>query len=361
MPRSLTTHRALGTALIVLAAAWAVIRSGVSVSPGMRDAHLTALIWPQALGQGLNDFYVDSALGIFVYRALRLTTQHSFLLLSVATTIIAITALVVWAARTVPNGSRSRASRLVLLAPLPAVLFTWLGFYDAFTVLAWAVALFAWSSGSRPLMVIAGTLLGLQHFEQALAGLVALTLTWFAVRGTAEFKSAPLNSRNPLWVLPGVLLGKLVLVLAITAGGGEASGRTSGIGLYLREWMVTALNTAPILLWSLFAGTWALVVAWWLHEPKWRRRWWIFAAVGVGLTALLLSGDRPRVFVLVMAPALLLLTVSMLSSNRLSPRSWRLVEVIVWLAPPIALWGTSVSSQIALDHLIMTWAALTGG
>lgn len=352
------TARLLAAASIVAAGAWAVVRSGIDVSPGIREAYQTALIWPEAIQDGFSDFYADSPIGILVFRALGLTSQYSFLLLATATAAVAMTALVAWTAWATASGQRARAARFALLAPLPAVLLTWLGFYDAYTMLAWAVALWAWALAPRWLLAATGVALGFQHFEQAVMGLAALWLTWLAVR---EHLPRRLAVRSPLWLLPGLLVGKAMLVLATTGAGSDASGRTSGIGSYLREWLVTAANVGPTLLWALFAGSWAIVIAWWLHEPRKRARVLLVGAFALGVAATLLTGDRPRVFVIVMAPALAVLTVALLSSGRLSPRSLAFVEAMVWLAPPVALWGAEIVSADALDHLIMTWGSLTGG
>ena len=349
--------RVAGSLLLVGAAVWAVVRSGVNLSPGLPEAHQTALIWPSALSSGFNDFYADSALGIVVYRALGFTSEYAYLLLGTAVALAAVSAWVVWAAWAAGEGMRLRAARLMVLAPLPAVILTWLGFYDPFTIAAWALCLGGWALGFRWLMALLGILLGFQHFEQTLMGAVALTLVWHAVRDDLP---DPVRLRSPLWFVPGILLGKAILVTIMLSSGGAAAGRTGGIAPYLREWTIAAVNAAPTLLWALFAGSWAVVIAWWLHEPSGRARLLTLLAFAVATTGMMLTGDRPRVFVIVMAPALLILTISLLRSGRLEGRTLNLVEAVVWLAPPIALWGSDVIGEKALDQLIMTWHSLTG-
>jgi len=342
---------------VLVAFVWSIVRSGATISPGLSDAYNAAVIWPRVPSGEFSSFYADSALGILVFRALPLQSEQQFLLLSATAAITAVIALAGWAAWAVPSEFKSRAVRLMLLAPLPAVLFNWLGFYDGFTALAWAAIFWAWASGNRVLLVLAGILLGLQHFEQGVLGLIALTLVWFAVRSNLR---EPLRNRVPIWAVIGLGIGKVILMTTLALNGSELSGRTSGVSAYYREWIITAINTGPMLLWSLFAGSWAIVIAWWLRESHRRNQILVILAIALALGAALISGDRPRVFIMITAPLLLVLTIGLLMDQGLSRRSWIGIETIVWIGPPIALWGSKVVNSNALDHLIMTFSSLTG-
>lgn len=342
---------------IVVAFIWAVVRSGATVSPGLANAHNAAVIWPRIPGGEFSSFYADSAWGILIFRGLSLESEREFLLLAAFTAVVAVVVIAAWAAWAVPAESKSRAVRLMLLAPLPAVLFNWLGFYDGYTALAWAVILWAWATGSRLLLLIAGVPLGLQHFEQGLLGIIALTLVWYATRSNLR---EPLRSLMPTWSVVGLVVGKVILMSTLALNGSELSGRTSGVSAYYREWIITAINTGPMLLWSLFAGSWAIIILWWLRESRVRNQALVAFAVAIAVGAMLISGDRPRVFVMITAPLLLLLTVALLTRKDLSQRTWAGVEVFVWIGPPIALWGPVVVNSNALDHLIMTFRSLTG-
>ena len=362
MPESTKTRRtSLGLVAtvggILAALVWSIVRAGTTVSPGLGDAHNAALIWPEVPSGEFSSFYADSALGILIYRGLSLESEKSFLWLSSVTALLAVVALAGWAYWAAPGSQKARAARLMILAPLPAVLFNWLGFYDSYTALAWAAVLWAWASRSRLLLSIAGVLVGLQHFEQGLLGLAALTLIWFAVR---DHLPAPLRERTPLWSLIGLVIGKGILVVTLVLNGSELSGRTSGVSAYYREWFITAVNTGPVLLWALFAGSWAVVIGWWLLEAKQRNRVLLVGAIAIGVAAMLISGDRPRVFIMIIAPMLLVLTIAFLARKDTSPKALIAVETIVWVGAPIALWGPKVVNSNALDHLIMTFGSLTG-
>ena len=355
--RTSTVSRVAAVAGMAVAFVWAIIRAGATVSPGLDDAHKAALIWPRIPGGEFSSFYADSSWGILIFRMLQLESEREFLLLAVLSAVFAVLALAAWAAWAVPTSLKSRAVRLMLLAPLPAVLFNWLGFYDGYTVLAWAVVLWAWASGSRVLLAISGVFLGLQHFEQGLLGIIGITLVWFATR---EHLRAPLKMLAPTWSLLGLIAGKAILMTTLALNGSELTGRTSGVSAYYREWIVTAMNTGPILLWSLFAGSWAILIAWWLRESRVRNHLLLAVALATAAGAMLLSGDRPRVFIMITAPLLLLLTVALLSQRSLSRKTWLGIETVVWIGPPVALWGPVVVNANVLDHLIMTFRALAG-
>ncbi len=237
------------------------------------------------------------------------------------------------------------------------VLATWLGFYDPWTMLAWAVVLFSWLSGSRALLAVSGALLGFQHLEHGLLGMAALVLVWIGVRPELPGR---LRDTNPGWGVIGILAGKVLLLLILITAGSATSGRTAWLGPYVADWTKVAINTGPMLLWSLFAGSWAIVVAFWLSQPLPRARLVLAGAFVVGVAATVLSGDRPRVFVLVMAPALLLLTVAYLHRRDAQTNELRLVETLVWLAPVVTLWGSDVVYANVVDQAVTTWQLLIG-
>lgn len=347
----------LGVVGVVLALAWSLLRAGPTVTPSLDALLAAAQAWPQRLPGEFEAFYADSPLGLLVARALGATSPAAYLWVSVVAIAIVATCWAGWAWANAPEGQRWRAARLAVLAPVFGVLATWLGFYDPFTMLAWAVVLYSWLSGSRVLLVVSGVLLGFQHLEHGLLGLAALVLVWAAVRSDLPPR---LRDANPGWAVIGVLAGKAVLLLILLLNDVAASGRTAWLGVYLVDWTKVAINTGPILLWSLFAGSWAIVVAFWLTTPVRRARLALTAAFLVGVLATMASGDRPRVFVMVMAPALLVLTVAYLHRRQSSASELRLVESIVWLAPVVTLWGAEVVYGNVVDQAVTTWQILTG-
>jgi hypothetical protein len=352
----LASRRLLPTLSLLMALGWAVIRSGPDFAWVLEDAYAAALIWPQRLTDVNMTFYTDSPLGWVAFKFFPGQTLYSFALFGTMAAVGATATLLSWMAVASESGSRIRAMRLAILCPLFAVLFAWLGFYDSWTLLAWVVALYLWLTGSRIALAAGGLLLGFQHFEQGILGIVALWLTWLAV---GDRLRAPINRLSPLWILPGLLVGKAVL-LAVTAQ--ESSSRSAWLLEHLRSWTVTGVSVGPVLAWSLFAGSWGLVIWLWLSVSERRSRVYLILALTIGLAATFISGDRPRVFIIVMAPALLVAILVFVKTVRQGSTESRIVEALMWLAPPLLLWGkTIVNSDVAnplyttIVHLIHPW------
>ena len=355
--RAARRHSVISVAGVIAALVWAIFRAGPTVTPSLSTIVDSAKVWPERLPGEFAAFYADSPVGLVIFRITGATDSTLVLRWSALFMIIALAVWAWWAWLAVGDTQKWRAARLAVLAPITGVLATWLGFYDPFTVLAWLAVLFAWLVRSRALLVVAGVLLGFQHFEHGVFGVAALALTWWAVRVDLPDR---LMQSNPLWALLGVAIGKAVLLVVMTLSGSALSGRTSWLSTYLLDWTKVGVNTAPILLWSLFAGAWALVIAYWLAQSDRRARVFLLAAFAVGIVATILSGDRPRVFIIVMAPALLLLTIAYLRRRSNHANELRLVETIMWVAPAITLWGAEVVYSNALDQAITTWQLLVG-
>jgi hypothetical protein len=226
--------------------------------------------------------------------------------------------------------------------------------------LAWLACMYAWAIGRPWVLALAGVLLGFQHFEHGILGLAALWLSWLALR---DHLPARLTRFSPLWALPGLIVGKAALMLALAVQGSATSGRASWLEEFLREWTVTAVSVGPTLLWACFAGSWAIIVAYLSNRLSKRTLVLLAAAFAVGVLATLLSGDRPRVIALVMAPALAIVTLAFLHRETEKPTGTRnlvLVESIVWLAPPVFLWGKVVIGTNVIDQIIVTWTQIRG-
>lgn len=345
---------------IALAAGWAILRAGVSIPPTFSDMYKAAMIWPERLDENFRAYFTDSPLGTVIFRALPWQTSHTFIWLMIASAAISICGLALWMAALAPQYQKSRAARLAILAPLPAVLLTWLGGYDGFTAIAWLLCLFAWAFGRPWILVLAGLLLGFQHFEHSVLGVAALCLTWSAIRGDLP---ARVNRFNPLWVLPGLFAGKGILVIWLLVNDSSTSGRGAWLSEFLREWTVTAISVGPTLLWASFAGSWAIVVGLIVQNRSRRALVLLSGALAIGFLATFLSGDRPRVLTLVLAPSLALVTLAFLAREERAEKGSRnlaLVEAIVWLAPPVFLWGKAVIGTNVIDQMIVTWSQIVG-
>ena len=305
-----------------------------------------ALIWPERIDGGFLSFISDSPLGLILYKALGLSSPQSWVLMHLVMTIVVMWTFVLWIALAGVPGIRAHSSRLVLLAPVTTVMLTGIGGYDPFTLAAMLLVLFSLFSGSRFVIAISAVALGFQHFEQGLLSLVALTATWVALK---RHLPASICRVNPMWALVGLVLGRLILSAVFLMSNVQVSGRPQWISAFLLEWSVSAVGTAPLLLWSLFAGMWAVVLYTWLRLPDLQSRILLVGAFATGMVGLLLSGDRPRVFVVILAPAVTLLILSYAKMARKNHRSRTLIEILVWIAPPLIFAENVITNVNILD------------
>jgi hypothetical protein len=357
MNRSRVTAVLPGVAGLVIAFLWALLRSGFTMNPVPADMVAAALAWPDRYGDWMTQFYSDSPLYIIAFKALGLSSNIDLVRLGFSAGVASIAVLTTWMVFATECDGAWRAGRLIILSPIPAVIFISIGSYDPFTLLAWGFTLWVWLSGRRWLLVVVASILGFQHFEQTLMGSVALLLSWHAVR---HYLPTRLNRLSPVWTIPGIFVGKGILVATLLLDGQSAASRSEWLQHYVWEWAKVAIVTGPFLLWSLFAGLWALVVAVWLRTESRRSRLLLLAAFSVGLFATMVSGDRPRVFVLVSAPSLALLVITFIRQTQDSPRERNIVEVVAWLAPPILLAGKTIINANIVDNAYVTLMWLTG-
>lgn len=344
--RGVLHTRTLNVIVLVVALFWAVFRSGAGVYPAL-DWYLPVVAqWPKRSSAEFESYLSDSPIGIIIANMLGATTESGFLILSFVASVISLVVLAVWVALQVETSDKWRGARLAVLAPIGAVMFTWIGSYDAYTVAAWAIALFAWRYGHKSLFILTGVLLGFQHFEHAVFGVVILSIVWLALK---EGLPEPLRTVNPAWVIIGVILGRVVLEVTFRLSGETGNGRSEWVLNFIVEWNKIGLNIAPQLLWSLFAGFWVVILL--LILSTWNKKFIFFMAAAflVGIAALLVSGDRPRVFILVFFPALFIMLIALLRSNRVTNREKRLAEVIIWIAPPLIFWGKEVANTNVID------------
>lgn len=347
----------LGVALtFLLATMWALFRSGLAMTPVPDDLLAAARIWPKTTELWMTQFYADSPTYILFVRLFQIDDPVGLVRISFVASMIAVIALAAFAWHSTPKGSQARSARLVILAPVTAVLFSAIGNYDAFTALSWALILWAWWLHSRLALAISGVVLGLQHFEQGLLGVAALTITWTVLRSLLPY---PLQHTNPIWTLPGLIAGKLALVAVITLNNGSSSGRTEWLSQFLSDWSKVTIVTFPYLVWALFAGLWLLVIVLWLSEPT-RGRLALLAALVLGLIGTFLSGDRPRVFVLIILPSLLVAIIAFCHRSELTQRYGRIVEAMAWIGPPIILAGKTAVNVNTFDNAFVTLMWLTG-
>lgn len=298
----------------------------------------------------------DAGVYVLVLRALHVDTPLELMRLSLLLSLMAITGLAAWAALVAPT-ARWRAARLTVLGPVTAVMLFWLGFYDPVTALCWVVVLFAWATSRTWGIVLAAVPLGFQHFEQGMLGALTLYLVWSALRSQLPERLA---MTSPLPAMVGVLVGKGLLILVMVLNGQAVDARGRWVDMYLVDWSRMAIVMLPILVWSLFGGLWPLVVATWLRSERTRARALLAAALALGIVGQLLAADRPRVFVMIMLPSVMVAIVAYVSNASAPVREQRVVESVAWLAPPVLLSGLVVVNANVVDTAVPAWLRVLG-
>ena len=354
-----TRGRALPVMLLTAAVVWVALRSGTGLLAGPENGLQAAAAWPRTTGDRTIDFLADSPLGLLIARGLGLDSAREWYSLHLMAAIAAITAWALVAAAATERGERVTASRWIILSPFAAILLAWIGSYDPFTLLPLALATVGLALGRTWLLLTGSVLLGFQHFEQGLFSLAALGLAALALGSMSQLRA----SRGQ-WMIAvaGLVAGKALLaVIRVGAGGGPIGSRSEWLGAFLLEWTKTAANTGPLLLWSLFAGAWALVAWQFTLLTGTRARLLLAASLAVGLFAQFVSGDRPRVFVIVMLPTLMLITAVLLSGPARSQRPLRVVaEAMLWLGVPIVWWSADIANHRVIDASVGSLRTLLG-
>ncbi len=346
---------------IALAVGWAVFRSGTDTVFQLHTDALRAANWPNPDLPSEEAYTRMSVIGPWLYKLIGGDSDVKYLALSVGAAMASVILLSLWCAINVPLKQRLRAVRLVILAPVVAMMATQIGNYDPFTVLGIGCLLFAWSSGKKVLLLAAGIYLGLQHFEQSVMGILVLGSVVLFAQDWLPPKLRGLPS--PFWALAGVVIGKLGLSLVLILNQVSfTDGRASWISdpELLRISIVGSINFLPALLMSFFAGAWAIVLI--SGASGMQRSAQIIGLVTISVTAIIavITLDHTRVFVLMTLPLLTVVTVGLLNRwpKDLSTKTVYLVEAFAWLIVPVALYTspdgpTFLKDLNVADHFLM--------
>ena len=346
---------------IAVAVGWAVFRSGTDTVYQLQTDAARAANWPNPGLRAEEAYTRMSAIGPWLYKLIGGDSDVKYLVLSAGTAVVSVLLLCMWCLVNAPREQGPRAVRLVILAPVVALLATQIGNYDPFTVLGVGLFLFAWSSGRRSLLGASGFYLGLQHFEQ---GFLGILLFGIFVHFAQDWLPPRLRgSSSPLWALLGVVLGKLALSIILFINGVSSSdGRAAWISdpELLRIAIVGSVNFLPALMMSLFAGAWAIVLASGMSGMNRSAQIAGSLAIVAGVIVAVVTLDHTRTFVLITLPLLALLTVGLLNRwpHEVSTKTLVLVESMAWLIIPVGLYTspdgpTFLKDMNVTDHFLM--------
>ena len=344
VPRALTrTPIVTGILSLLLATSWAVFRAPLNESFAAQDLLVAAKNFPIRSTIWSINFYQDSPILILLTRLLHIESTETLVRLCLLLAMCCTGSMLMWTVVSTRGDGRWRAGRLAVLGPITTVLFASLGSYDSVTVLCWMLCLTALRARSRALVALAAVPLGIQHFEQGVFGTCALVLTCLALQGGVLKR---VIYTGPQWIIPGLCFGMFMLVMFFLINHQVPVSRAGWYSQFGETWTRLAIVTLPILIWSLFAGLWPVVITI-CPKPmgtsnKLVTRACLAGAFACGLAATFLTGDRPRVFVIVMLPALLVTLVAYMSIEGRKDRLSLMAEAVAWLAPPVLLFKAVV-------------------
>lgn len=347
----------LGVSLAVAATFWALYRSGPRIPfPG---AWYTGEKWPYPSLDELQAYKRTSPSGYILAEWLGIDNSPWLITYYFVASVIAALLIALWVWFELKGfPQRARGFRIAILSPLAGILMVTMGGYDPFTVFGIAFALVAWSFNSRIALFVAGIYMGFQHFEQSIFVVLAWALAVVALKG--HLPERWVGRSSPLWILPGVLVGKLCLSILLSfIGTNAAEGRSFWI--LSSEWLslaiVGSINFGPILLYSFFAGTWAVVILVLGLPSSVKTRVLLFLAFALPMAIAIITLDHTRVFVMTTIPLVAISIVVVLSSERYSrQRSLMfLTECLAWILVPVSIQGTvtNVDSTNPLDMTII--------
>lgn len=350
--------------LVVASVFWAVARVGLSTIPGIATAADSAFGWPSNDLSQYSAFSATSPIGSLIFTLIGNSDPVVFLGLHLVALVAALVLMLWWVAAMTPRSSRLMAFRLVILSPWVALLLIFLGSYDPFTVIGFALVLLSWTYNKTLLIFLAGVIVGFQHFEQSLFAVIAAYLVIVALRD--HLPSNFLILRQFLFTLSGLIFGKLALTLILTVS--SESGAFGRGAFWTAEWFrisfVTSVNFWAVFLLSLFAGSWGLIVVTTLSVRR-KQQATLFAAFVLCLLPAVLTLDHTRVFVMTSMLSLSVMTVVFArSANQLSRKDFVYVEALAWLIVPLSVWvgmdGTPYLHNVgSLDQLIIFYNQVT--
>jgi len=357
-----TKSRIIGTALAGLAVAWAVFRVAPAPLPDLPRFVAALGNWRDRNPDPDYDHLRENLLFQWLFEPASSLGVNAYLLQWAIGVVLVVGGLAWLYRRNVSPQWRGTALRLAILSPVAAIMVGFFGSYDPVTMGVALLLLAAWMAQRTMGVVAFGALLGLQHFGQALAMVVALGLTTAALSENGPRSAVRLTGQ----ALGGVLLGKGIALTVLWVASGSPLGSrvppTSEV-IATSNAVVTTVNFFPALLLSLFAGAWAIVVAAFIVRS--RRGRFLLLAAAVVVSYSLVFTDQTRIFVLLAFPSLAMLTIFVLQrfeGNRVAIRG---IEALAWIITPILLWTDSdgvgrVQYLGALDAQIMAWQQVLG-
>lgn len=308
----------------------------------------------------VDQYLITSWLAPFLAWLIGATGEGPFLLLHLAFSLAFMTLFVVLAFSRLEEAQARIAMIIFAAMPVSVTAFFWLG-NDSLTLLLMLAAL---ACSPRPLAAgLAGLLLGLQHFEQALFAFSALTVASFA---TPRFGGPVVYPwRAAAATVVGVMLGKLALLAIFHANGMVVTGRSGWLLAHL-NWLISIFwLRAQVIIWAVLGVGWLVAIR---YAERGRSSLPFFVCLLGLLSLLLIVADHTRVLAIVTFPLIYAFWLSDGDFLKSLSRTEAAALLMVWLLVPLAwviggtpLWSVFPYDLVYAAHKLFGWFSLPEG
>lgn len=316
-----------------------MLKYGVSLWPGWPNLFEAATNWQDptvgSLSQPPQDYILASSATSLLLGALNLTSQGAYIFAQVLITLIAVL-LPFLMPESLKHLTQGRLLFLMLAGgPVLAILLTNIAGYDALTVIAMTVAVFA----SRPwFRGIGWFFVGLNH---SALGIFAL-LIWAAISASENLgrrhEGITKALRNIVVPLMSTLFGTLLMWLVTQRWGGITS-RWEVFRIYEASYYFDmAVAGMPLILFSALGIGWVIL----LDRDVIRRnntKVLLLAALIASAVLPLMAVDQTRTVAIVLFPGVLLWTTQMRKglSPEIVSKLWRRYAVVAAVVPVVVI------------------------
>ncbi len=243
------------------------------------------------------------------------------------------------------NSSTIYKLLVIIVFPVFMVVFYWIGM-DGMTLLLMLLVMINFKSKWSYTFAL---LLGTQHFEQGMAGFLLLSGALFIENIFTKNLKCWDTFKQSVYILIGIIIGKLVLVgwfgmAEIEVLGSRSSYMEKYIYLYLDQW----LNSWPFIFYSLFGVGWLLII----KEIKTVYPLLIAALITFVFTISI--GDQTRVGTIILFPSLFYwVFMNREILNRITPKFSIIILTLYLVLPVVYVWGGPFGSLFKYDLQVM--------
>lgn len=325
-------HYALTLAVVLLVAT--MLRYGIGIYPNLDRMVDLAVNWRDPVSPTWReDFWVSSPVSAWSAGVLGLTEPRWFLLFHAGLAVVAL--LLPFALPSVRRHPRRAQLVFVVMAagPIGAVLFSWLGSYDAICAIAIVLAAL---SRSTLLRCLGWFILAFNHAALGLAALLlCIPLMLLASPGTQAWS----RLRVPALATVSVLVGFAANTQLMRTWGAETSRLDFFTRVGFETYVHLALMAAPVIAFSALGVGWLVLTD---SRVRCRRDGRVMLGVAITATVVipLITLDQSRVLGLALLAPMLLWALA--ASDHYQPqmlkglwRTWRIPAVLV---PVVLVW-----------------------